>query len=167
MFNKFRIGAAGVALVAAMGMAGTANAATANANATATILDSLTLSADSPLNFGTISAQNAGTVAVTAAGGVTCSAGLTCTGTQAAAGLTATGNAGASINISLPSTSTSLSDGATPAHSMTVSGLNLSSTTGTLTGGTYSFTVGGTLNVANGQAAGTYIGQFAVGVTYQ
>jgi hypothetical protein len=165
MFNKFRIGAAGVALVAAMGMAGTANAATASAAATATILDSLQLHADNPLNFGTISASGAGTVAITAAGAATCSAQLTCTGTQAAAALHATGNTGANINISLPSTSTSLSDGA--GHTMNVTGLTLSSATGTLTGGAYNFTVGGTLAVANGQQAGTYNGNFDVTVAYQ
>ena len=167
MFNKFRIGAAGVALVAAMGMAGSANAATAQAAATASILDSLQLQALTPLNFGTISAQNAGTVAISAAGAATCSSGLTCTGTQAAASLKASGNTGANITISLPSTTTSLSDGATPQHTMNVTGLTLSSATGTLTGGNYTFTVGGTLAVGNGQAAGTYNGNFDVVVAYQ
>ena len=80
-----------------MGMAGSANAATAQAAATASILDSLQLQALTPLNFGTISAQNAGTVAISAAGAATCSSGLTCTGTQASASLKSSGNTGANI----------------------------------------------------------------------
>jgi hypothetical protein len=166
MFNKFRIGAAGVALVAAMGIAGTANAATGSANATATIQDSLQIFADSDLAFGTLTAGGAGTVAITPAGGVTCSALITCAGTQNAAAMHVTGNTGANVVLSLPTTSTSLTGpgGSTP---MSVTGLSLSSANGTLTTGSYAFTVGGTLNVANGQQPGSYTGQFNVTVAYQ
>jgi hypothetical protein len=171
MFSKYRIGAAGVALVAAMGMAGSASAATGSASATATILDSLQVVADSALDFGTIAATGAGTLTVNPDGTDNCTSSttLTCTVGRAAAALHVVGNDGAAVNITLPSNTTSLTDGA--GHSMNVTALTLSDATATLgsggTAGQFAFTVGGTLNVNNGQSAGVYNGSFNVDVTYQ
>ena len=166
MLKSIRLGAAGVAIAATLGMNSAAHAVTEQATATAEILEALDVVAVSALDFGVIAANGAGTVAVATNSGVTCGANLICTGTAAAGQLTVDGSAGATVGISLPSTSTTLNN--IPASAtMSVTGLTLSNATLVLSGNPDAFTVGGTLNVSAGQAAGTYTGTFDVEVEYQ
>ncbi len=165
MLKSIRLGAAGVAIAATLGMTSAAHAVTAQATATAEILEALDVVAVSALDFGVIAANGAGTVAVATNSGVTCGANLICTGTAAAGQLTVDGSAGATVGISLPSTSTTLNGPASA--TMSVTGLTLSDATLVLSGSPDAFTVGGTLNVAAAQTAGTYTGTFDVAVEYQ
>ena len=114
-----------------------------------------------------IAANGAGTVVVAPNGGVTCGANLICTGTAAAGQLTVDGSAGATVGISLPNSTTTLALVGNPGTTMSVTGLTLSTATLTLSGNPDAFTVGGTLAVAVGQAAGTYNGEYTVEVEYQ
>ncbi|NTU68594.1 MAG: DUF4402 domain-containing protein [Chlorobiaceae bacterium] len=141
----------------------------ATADASAVITTPLSVSKSRDLTFGTIApGTSAGTVTIgtgssadrSATGGV-----QLVTSTHASAAFTVTGLTGATYSVSVP-VSANLSDGAS--HSMTVSGFTTDHSAGTTlpaTGGD-PFTVGGTLNVAAGQAAGTYSGSFAVNVSY-
>lgn len=153
------------AAIAALAMnASAAQAASTTATAKAKILAPLSITNSSDLDFGTIvSGAAASTVAVSPAGAPTCGTGLTCIGTVSAAGFNLAGTSGALVTISL----------AAPTVTLTSAGNSMSATlaasqnslTLTSTGGT--FTVGGTLNVAANQAAGTYSGTFTVNANYQ
>ena len=164
MLKSIRLGAAGVAIAATLGMTSAAHAVTAEAHATAEILEQLTLAEVNALDFGVIAVNGAGTVVVAPNSTVTCGANLICTGTAAAASLTVTGSDGATVGVTLPSGSVDLIG---PGAPMALSSFTASATTLTLTGGDAIFTVGGTLAVAAGQAAGTYNGEFPVSVEYQ
>jgi hypothetical protein len=155
---------AGTAVVAVGLSATSANAATATANANAQIVSAIVINETAQLNFATI-VPAADTVQVTAAGARVCGAGLTCSGTQAAGAFTATGTDGYAVNIAVSPTA-SLDD-AGAGVAMPVSGLAPSVATATLTGGTTSFTVGGTLTVGANQLAGVYTGTYSVSVNYQ
>ena len=61
MTKTIRFGAAGIAMFAAIGMGSAAHAQSATADATAEILDALTLTADNELDFGTMVVSGAGT----------------------------------------------------------------------------------------------------------
>lgn len=152
------------AAIAALAMnASAAHAATATATAKARILQQLTLTNSTDLDFGTIvSGTAASTVAVSTAGAVSCGTGLTCIGTTTAAGFNLAGTSGAVVGISGPST-VSLTSGS---NTMSAA-LTYSAPTVTLgaTGGTFS--VGGTLTVGASQAAGNYAGTFTVTANYQ
>jgi len=86
-------------------------------------------------------------------------------GTTTAASFTASGSGSQTYTITLPGSASTLSDGA--AHTMTVDSVSSSvGGTGTLTAGTQTFTVGGTLHVGANQVAGAYTGSFSVTVAY-
>lgn len=175
MLNKFRIGAAGVAFVAAVGLATSANAkVTASATAEAVILPALTLdvmtTTNTSLNFGTIAPNGAGTVvlAATSAATASCSTNLICTGASNSVGFDVTGGKGSLVAVTIPAGGTTLSGGG---DTMTVNtfttdadpaGITLDATTGAA-----SFYVGGTLHVKSGQLPGNYSGTFNVSVAYQ
>ncbi|MCB2057904.1 MAG: DUF4402 domain-containing protein [Novosphingobium sp.] len=168
MRNSLRIATVGAALAAASFATSANAAATATATATAEVLQTLTLTADSALDFGQIAANTGGTVTVNANSTVSSTGTLISTGTRAPAGFTVTGTPDAMVGVTLPSSAATLSDGA--GHSMTVDTWNsnpngafqLNATTGAST-----FEVGGTLHVASGQTPGTYSGTFDVSVEYQ
>jgi hypothetical protein len=157
---------AGTAIVAVTFGASSANAATATANATAEIVEALTITETDVLEFGTIvPGAAASTVAITPGGVVTCGAGLTCSGTTAAGAFLIEGTSGYVVDISSDA-STTLSDGGV--NSMSVTGLTVSAATATLdVAGEATFTVGGTLNVGANQVAGVYNGTFTVTANYQ
>ena len=167
MTNKLYSAVLAGTAVLTVGLGATAaNAATTNGNATANIVAAITIQEDAVLNFGTIVPDtSAQTVAISTAGAQSCSGALVCTGTPAAGAFTATGTAGQGVTISVAATATlnRVGGGAT----MGVAGLAPSALTATLTGGTASFTVGGTLAVGAGQMAGVYNGTYAVNVNYQ
>ncbi len=176
MTNKFRIGAAGVALVAALGMTSAANAAdTATATAEAEILSALTLTVTtgSTLDFGQIAVNGAGTVALDPTDdSVSCSANLVCVGTTAAVDFEVTGAASQDVAITLP-TSAELYFGGTVTTDNTRK-LELASfaddASGSVTtdaSGDAGFAVGGTLTFDGTEIAGSYSGTFDVDVEYQ
>ncbi len=142
--------------------ASAANAATASADARATILRQITVTKTSDLDYATIvTGAAASTVIVTPAGARTCGVGLVCTGTATAAGFSVVGTVGQVATVSVPATVT-LTSGANTMTSTLVS----SSATLTLAA-LNSFNVGGTLAVGASQADGVYTGSFTATVDYQ
>ena len=130
----------------------------ATANASATIITPIAIAKSVDMNFGNIAVgTTAGTVVLSTAGVRTKTGGVTLpatTGTVSAASFNVTGTGTSSFTITLP-TSITLSDGAS--HSMTVGTFTSNpSGTGTLSSGAATVAVGGTLNVAASQVAGTY-----------
>lgn len=167
MITKFRIGAAGVALISALGMASAAYAADSEtATAEANILEALDLVYVNSLHFGDIAVNGAGTVSVPANGsGATCTANLICAGGDSPADFTVQGSPSTAVDISY-SNVVNLTG---PGTAMTLSNLNADvGTSLTLDGtGNGAFSVGGDLAVNAGQAAGYYSGSFDVTVEYQ
>ncbi len=163
--SKFIKAAVASSILAASVMgAGAAQAATASADATANILEQVTVTSDgSDLAFGTIvTGTAASTVAVASDGTATCGTGLVCTGTTSSAGFDVTGTTGETVDVSADATVTLTNpdgDDMTASLSPSVSTIVLDGTDG--------FAVGGTLNVAANQADGLYEGTFSVTVDYQ
>lgn len=144
-------------------------AASADGNASATVLAPLTLTPGTGMDFGEVAAEtgDVSTVVLTPGGVVSSSDGATIGGGSPAAGaFSVTGNDTLAYDISLPA-STTLAGGIGPAitvNAFTSSKVDNSSTT---SGGTDNFTVGATLNLADGQGSGTYTGNYAVTIDYQ
>ncbi len=153
-----------------------ARAASADANASATVIRPIAITADnaSPLSFGNIVAGGGGTVVIDAAASPTpVLTGVTRPGTQvgtiSAAKFDVSGEGGFTYAITLPAAARTLTSGS---DTMSVASFTSSvGATGTLSGslgsaGTQSFYVGGTLTVVSAQAAGTYVGTVPVSVDY-
>jgi len=159
---------AGAALAALAMNASAAHAASATGTAKAKILRQITLTNTSDLNFATIiSGATASTVAVSTAGGASCGAGLTCTGTTTAANFDIQGTNNAVVLVGGDSSVTlngSLGGTMTAALSYSASSVTLTNGPGTVGG---SFQVGGTLSVGANQASGDYSGTFNVTANYQ
>lgn len=144
----------------------------ATADASATILTPIEITNASDMNFGNM-AVNAtpGTVVLTPAGTRTPSGGVTFLaanpGTVTAASFTVTGLANATYSITLPSGSTTISNGT---DDMTVDTWTSDPTpTGTLDGtGTQTLNVGATLTVPGSASSGVYLSStpFEVTVNY-
>jgi hypothetical protein len=167
MRNTLRIALVGAAL-SAVSFASAASAATsATANASAEVLTTLTLTANSSLNFGQIAANTGGSVTVNADSTASSSGTLISTGTRAPAGFTVTGTPNASVVLTLPTSATLTRSGGT--ETMSISGFNANPAGAFQLGSTGSsnFSIGGTLTVASGQVAGVYNGTFSVSVEYQ
>lgn len=169
MRNSLRLAVVGAAL-GALSIASAANAATtATATATAEVLSTLSVSADSALDFGQIAANTGGTVTVNADSTVSKTGDLVSTGTRAPATFSVVGSKGAMVAVTLPTGPATLTR-ALGTETMELSGWNsnpngafqLDATTGAAT-----FSVGGTLTVASAQVAGVYSGTFDVSVEYQ
>lgn len=169
MTNRFNKLALATTALVSLGLASTgASAAPASANAVAkaTVLKQLTITKNADLNFGTIvTGTAASTVAVDAAGALTCGAGLTCSQTPSAARFTVTGTNNTVITVTTPATVTLASGTNTMTASLSVQPtLNLGNSGNTGT----AFSFGGTLNVGANQADGVYATpDFAVTVNYQ
>lgn len=145
------------------GFQSAAHAATASASAAANILSPIAVTKTSDLDFGKIIAgATASTVTLTGAGGFTCGAGLTCSGTHNAAAFNVTGSTGEIVTVTSDTSVNLISGGNSMSASLTPSATSL-----TLAGGAASFNVGGVLSVAGNQAAGAYAGTFNVTVNYQ
>jgi len=163
--SKFVKAALASSVLAASVMgAGAAQAATASADATANILEQVTVTSDgSDLAFGTIvTGTAASTVAVDSAGAVTCGAGLVCSGTTTAAGFDVTGTTGETVDVSADASVTLTNPGGD-----TMSATLSPSVASIVLDGTDAFSVGGTLSVGASQADGLYEGTFDVTVDYQ
>lgn len=162
-------------IVALAGLLATANntaaQATANATATATILTAISITKTADMNFGNIAVQasSGGTVILAPAGTRSVTGGVTLpatTGTVSAASFTINGEGSYTYAITLPSTAHTISSSS---NNMTVTTFTSNpSGTGTLSSGTQTLTVGGTLNVAAAQPNGTYTSEtgFNVIVNY-
>jgi len=142
------------------------NTASADGAASTTVIQAITISATAPLAFGTIvkPAAGSGLVTVAANGSRTAAAPVVVAPGSAAATAAAfsvTGATGQAFSITTPGTVT-LSDGT---DNLTVN-LVASGTSGTLTSGTASFTVGGNMTIADTTVAGAYTGNFTETVTY-
>jgi len=177
MKSVLRYTAAGVAL-ATFGFASAASAATDDAQVTAEILSTLQIVAvtgDDTLDFGQIAdagLTGTSTVAVSAAGVRSCGSNLACSGTVNAPSFTITGLTGSAVAVSFPAPTATLTlSGVAPSGmsgSMSVGTFNtdLASNPLTLTTGTATFAVGGTLTVNPLQAPGIYTGSVNVQVLY-
>jgi Mat/Ecp fimbriae major subunit len=147
-----------------------AQAATADADAKATILAALSVTKTSDLNFGTIAVNGGGSVVVTNAGvrAATTGGTVSSAATGAAASFNIVGASGSNILISVPASAILQYNDGTTIHSMSASlTTNASTSAHALTGGAETFGVGGTLTVAPAQTAGAYVGAFTVTVQYQ
>ena len=168
MKSILRTAAAGVA-VASLGIASAASAATDSAQVEAEFLTALSVTVDTnadTLNFGGISESGTGgTVTVSPANAQTCSAGLSCDGATTVPTFDVQGIASSVVDVSFVNATETLTGplGAT----MSVGSFTSSSHQLNLDGlGQADFTVGGTLTVAAGQAAGSYAGTLTVEVEY-
>lgn len=153
--------ASSVLVASAMG-ANAAHAATASADARANILQQVTVTNSTDLDFATIiSGASSDTVSVSSAGAVTCGAALVCSGTTTAAAFAVSGTTGQTVDVSSDATVTLNSGG----NNMTAT--LAPSVTTILLDGTDAFTVGGVLTVGANQPDGAYAGTFDVTVNYQ
>jgi hypothetical protein len=136
----------------------------ATASATATIITPISITKTVDMNFGNLAVQSttggtvilapvAGITGRTKTGGVTLPA---TPGTVSAAAFTINGQADYTYAITLPTTDVILTSG-TPADDMIINAFTSTpDATGTLTLGTETLYVGGTLTLAAAQTAGTY-----------
>ena len=146
-----------------------------NTAAAANIVSALTLVEGTNLHFGSMTIPTGGAVTValsTSTVRTTAGTGSITLLSQSPvaknATYTVTGSAGFNYVIDLPDSPVTITSGS---NTMTVDTFIAASNStglasGTLTAGTDTFIVGGTLNLANGQAAGLYTGQFNISVAY-
>ncbi|MEM7780445.1 MAG: DUF4402 domain-containing protein [Pseudomonadota bacterium] len=174
MTKKFRIGAAGVAMFAALGMGSAAQAQSATADANAEILEALLLTNNSALDFGTLVVDGAGTVTIAAAPLATaaCAGDVICSGTSTPANFTVDGSDGRVVEVNLPPVDgelrhTGFAASAAPEHNIDLDDFTQSSGTVTLTGGTADFDIGGRLTLDGSEIEGAYTTTFEITVNYQ
>jgi hypothetical protein len=142
---------------------------TATANATATVVAPLTISATSALDFGSISASTAGTVIVSNASVRSKTGGVVLVGAVAtAAAFDITGVNGSTIVIGLPTAPITLTSGGNTMDIITLTS-TIAAGNYVLAGGAVTLNIGGTLDVATSQAAGAYSNatDLTVTVNYQ
>ncbi|GAB3477663.1 DUF4402 domain-containing protein [Polaromonas eurypsychrophila] len=158
--TRFSFLAAAVAVTSALSFS--ALAATATGTANATVLTPIAISAGTALNFGTLAGNaTGGTVIVTAAGVRTPTGSVVVTGAAFTAGtFTVTGTGASTFAVTYPA-SFNVTSGANT-MGVVVTGAAI----GTLSGGTVSLPVGGTLTVGGNQAAGSYTGTYTMTVEY-
>ncbi len=167
------MGIAALGIMAVTSAQAAKDTSTGTANATAKIITAISISknATTDLAFGNVIASSAvGTVTVTPAGVRSSGGGATMgNGGGTAAAFTVSGEGTSAYSITLPADNvvTIKKDGAS--DTMQVNSFTTSkgvSNASQLIGGSDTFTVGGTLTVAAGQATGDYTGTFDVIVTY-
>lgn len=179
-----RLGAAGVTLFAALGVASAAQAApvTQTAEARAEIVRALTLVKDTDLDFGQVAVAGAGTVVVDPDGTVsTCSTNLTCYGTTSGAKFdVTTGSIGKTLNVTLPSNLILRRGGGAVGNAADELELSAYTTNAAGSGpytvtlaadasgsnGVATFSVGGSLAFDGSEVEGVYTGTIQVSVDY-
>ena len=159
--------ASAIALISATpAFAASGNTSSANGSATATIVEPIVLNhtPGAALGFGRFTTGTGGSITVSAAGVGTVGGDVAFVpgSTNAADAFGVTGDAGRAFSISTasgivtdPVSTTTMSFTTTP-----------SAVSGTLTGGSATFTVGGTLTVLGSEPAGAYSGSYNATVTY-
>ncbi len=169
-----------LASIVALGAFGASNsfAADATTSATGTVIVPIAITKSADLVFGKFAPGTAlGTVMVTTDGNRTASGDVILSSVDSsptAAQFDVTGDGAATYSISWPLTSELTNTGGTSEtmaleriSSFTADGATTGDiSTGTLTDGTQSFYLGGILDVAGAQAAGTYTGDVSVTVEY-
>lgn len=174
MKKTIRLGVAGAAMFAALGMSSVAHADTATADATAEILDALVLTNDTGLDFGTMVITGAGAVTLAADGTLDCTAAnIICSGTTSVAGFSVEGTANKDVTVNLPSATSSVDlvrvgGVATDAADVIVlDAFTATSGSVTLDGtGEATFDVGGSITLDGSETAGVFEGTFDVSVEY-
>jgi hypothetical protein len=165
-----RLFAAAFLLLGTSGGASAATVAAAKDSAGhATVLGSLSVLKKSDLDFGALAVAGAGTAVIDpVSGSITTTGGVTVLGSSAHPAIfTGTGSRNSVVNIRLPKNPITLTRvGGT--ETMTVSNWTLDGNTNRKVppSQAFDFSVGGTLNVAAGQAEGTYVGKFTITVQY-
>lgn len=170
MRNFNRIAAASAAVLATLSFGSAAQAAgTASATATATVLSTLSVTKTRDLQFGQIAVNGNGNIVLAADGTGTCPAAIICTGPRASAAFQVNGTAGVGVTANVTQTSINLVHATDTTKIFQLDGFTVDFPAGsTLTSGSTTFNVGGTLHVTTAAAlAGTYTGTFNVNVEYQ
>jgi len=161
--NMKKVTVLGAVMAAALyaGQAQAANSVTAGASVE--IAAPVSIVQDTALAFGNVGPSAAsGTVTVSIAGAKSVTGGVSDLGGSPAAGaFTVTGASGATYSVTIPGTVSLTGPGTAMEVTLTDPG------SGTLTGGTDTFNVGGTLAVGANQTAGSYSGTYTVSVNYQ
>jgi hypothetical protein len=161
---------AGIAIATAGIYSASLTAATVTGTASANVLTPLGIAnGANSMNFGDVAgdATNATTVVLTSAGTASSVDGASTAGSPTAADFNVTGSGTLAYDITLPTDGTIvLTNVAGP--DMSVDGFSDSlGSTGALTAGAQSFTVGATLTINANQAAALYSGSYDVTVNYQ
>lgn len=157
--------ASAIALISATpAFAASGNTSNATGSATATIVEPIVLTHTSgaALGFGTFTTGTGGSVTVSSAGvgSVGGDVAFVPGSTNSADAFTVTGDAGRTFSITTGGGD--VTDGTNNIPFTT----SASAASGTLTAGTASFTVGGTLTLAGTEPAGAYAGTYSATVTY-
>ncbi|MBX9885891.1 MAG: DUF4402 domain-containing protein [Novosphingobium sp.] len=162
--KKIILASAIVLISASPAFAASGNTSSATGSATATIVEPIVLThvATAALGFGTITTGTGGTVTVSSAGigSVGGDVAFVPGSVNSADRFTVSGDAGRTFAIT--TTGGNVSAGSTNIAFTT----SASAATGTLTGGTAAFSVGGQLTLAGTEAAGAYTGTYSATVTY-
>jgi hypothetical protein len=157
-------------VVMALALAGTGNAmaADATASSTGTVVAPIQIKNSGDLVFGSFASGAAGgTVAISAAGVRDKSGDVTLIGTAgAAAKFDVTGEGGLTYSIALVPTPLTRSGGTETMVFTAESDITTGTLAGTGGAGAQSFSVGGVLTVAAGQAPGNYVGSVKATVAY-
>lgn len=180
MKKVLRIGAAGAAMVAAMGMSSVAHADNADATATAEILEALTLDLQTgtSLDFGAMVISAApgvdSVVSIAADGTLDCSdVDVVCSGTTGVPTFDVGGTASKAVTVSLPTADVDLTH--TNGVNTVVLGSFVTDAADNAAGdpevsldaaGDASFSVGGEITIESDDPAGIYTGTFNVSVEY-
>jgi len=156
------------AIVMIAGFASNVSAqSTASNTAKAVLKIPISITAPTIMDFGVLAASaTPGTAVLTYGSALSKTGGVTIvSGTPTAGGYAVTGEGSTSYSISIPTGDVTISDGS--GHSMIVNTMVCSKgASSSLSSGSDTFTVGGTLNVPANQVAGTYTGTFDVTVNY-
>ena len=175
MTKNLRLGAAGLATFAVLGMSSVAHAQdnTATATAEAEILEALVLElAEGSLDFGSIVVNGGDFLVLDPDGSMDCTGeDVICVGTPNTPRFTVDGTADKVVSITLPTSVTltnSTTGGTTGDDAMVVNAFTSDATDDevTLTGGSAEFRVGGTLTIGATQNPGLYDAEFVVTVDY-
>ena len=168
MFNRKILVATTAGLVGLSVMSGSAMASSVSATANATIIAPISVSETTQMSFGDISpdVDNATTVQLDTADGVSSPDGAGIAGGTVASGAFSVSGFGTlGFNITLPGNGVVTLTG--PGTAMSVDNFADSLTgSGSLSGGSATFTVGADLTVGANQTAGSYSGSYTVTVNY-
>jgi hypothetical protein len=166
----------GILFIVLVGIATTSfgqTSANADANASATIVGSLTLAKTDDLKFGQMTSPSApSTVTVTPAGGISSTGTIALIGGSpvSAAAYNVSGTQGATYAITLPADNAVKLTGAGADMPLTAFSCSYATKVSTLgapvAGINDTFSVGATLNVGTGQAQGVYGATFNVAIAY-
>ncbi len=165
-FNLKTLLAAGAVLAAAATMPQQAEAISASGNASASVLQALTVTQATALSFGSFEAGSGGTVSISVGNARSFTGGITLGPAPGGRGeFTITGSTDAAISVDPISTITLTDQDGNGGSPMAVT-FDITGAPTTLTGGSVTLNVGATLTVASGQAPSNYAGTYTVTVNY-